>query len=83
MLNERRATIILSCPPADQFTSLMVWLSKHEIAFAQTPEDIKTAGYWCVAGDLENSYYTLCQAIFSEETGWFINDTARLLYATH
>lgn len=73
------ATLVYKCDEASQLASLLAWLSPQKIEYSKSIAEVSGPGTWCVASDVEATYYTLVQVIDTGE-GWSFNDVAWLKY---
>ena len=78
-INSPSAKILLKCLLGDELATLQAWLGARKISFAQSLEEVTSVGFWCVAGDPKNTFFTLTQAL-DFEGKLFFNDTAWLFY---
>jgi len=78
-INSPSAKILLKCLIGEEFATLQAWLKARKISYAQSPEEVTSVGFWCVASDPKNVYFTLTQAL-DFKGDLFFNDAAWLSF---
>lgn len=75
MMETPVAELILTCDIETKSSIFFNWLTSQSYIYVPTKSDISDQGMWCIPGDVLGSYYTLLQAI-KTDNGWLFNDIA-------
>ena len=67
-INSPSAAILTKCLIGEELSTLKAWLEARKIQFAQSLKEVTGVGFWCVAGNPENTFFTLTQALDFEST---------------